>query len=228
MSGRSPSRTPGGADVPSIGAYLARQRQLRGISLEELEAETRIPRRSLARLEAGAFDGHSDAFARGFVRAVAGALGLDTEEALLRLLDAPRREEEAARRAGLRARRLLLASLVAALAIGLFLAVRAANPTALAGMAVRLFLGGPVVVVQRPDVVRDLLAEAERRAAAEPAARFPRSHASPPRRAQDLAAPPDAAAAPPEPPVASDASDAPTAPDASAAPDAPGGPEPLR
>lgn len=163
MSGRSPSSAPGGADVPSIGAYLARQRQLRGISLEELEAETRIPRRSLARLEAGAFDGHSDAFARGFVRAVAGALGLDTEEALLRLLDASRPAEDAARRAGLRARRLLLTVLAAGLLGGLVLGLRAAHPAALGRMAGRLFLGGPVEVVPRPDAVRDLLAEAERR-----------------------------------------------------------------
>jgi transcriptional regulator with XRE-family HTH domain len=173
VSDRSRSRTTEGADAPSVGAYLARQRQLRGISLEDLEAETRIPRRSLARLEAGAFDGHTDAFARGFVRAVASALGLDTEETLLRLLDAPRREEEAARRAGLRARRLLLGALLAALAIGLFLALRAANPAALGRMARRLVLGGPVVVVQRPDVVRDLRAEARRRAGLAPEGQGP-------------------------------------------------------
>ena len=38
---------------PSIGRYLARQRSMRGISVEELAAMTRIPRRSLERLESG-------------------------------------------------------------------------------------------------------------------------------------------------------------------------------
>jgi hypothetical protein len=49
-------------------------------------ATTRIPRRSLERLEAGAFDGSPDGFSRGFVRAVADAIGLDATEAMARLL----------------------------------------------------------------------------------------------------------------------------------------------
>lgn len=73
----------------SIGRYLARQRRLRGVSLDELAAQTRIPRRSLERLEDGAFDHQADGFARGFVRTVAAALGLDAEEAVMRLLDEP-------------------------------------------------------------------------------------------------------------------------------------------
>jgi cytoskeletal protein RodZ len=73
----------------SIGGYLARQRRLRGISLEELSGLTKIPRRSLERLEAGAFDAEADGFARGFVRTVAVALGLNPEEAVMRLLGEP-------------------------------------------------------------------------------------------------------------------------------------------
>jgi hypothetical protein len=73
----------------SIGGYLARQRRLRGISLEELSGLTKIPRRSLERLEAGAFDADADGFARGFVRTVAVALGLNPEEAVMRLLGEP-------------------------------------------------------------------------------------------------------------------------------------------
>jgi hypothetical protein len=59
----------------SIGAYLREQRRLRGLSLEEVEAVTRIPRRALARLEAGAFDRQQDVYLRGFVRTVAVAIG---------------------------------------------------------------------------------------------------------------------------------------------------------
>jgi hypothetical protein len=73
----------------SIGTYLARQRRLRGISLDELSESTKIPRRSLERLEAGAFDGQPDGFSRGFVRTISGALGLDSEDSINRLLGEP-------------------------------------------------------------------------------------------------------------------------------------------
>jgi hypothetical protein len=80
---------PEAAALESVGRYLASQRLLRGISLDDLAVLTRIPRRSLERLEAGAFDRHPDGFARGFVRTVAGALGLDPDEAVLRLRNEP-------------------------------------------------------------------------------------------------------------------------------------------
>lgn len=69
-----------------IGAYLARQRVLRGITLEELADSTRIPIRALMRLEAGVFDAEPDGFARGFVRTVAVALGLPPDETVARML----------------------------------------------------------------------------------------------------------------------------------------------
>ena len=73
----------------SIGRYLAQQRELRQISIEELAERMKIPRRSLERLEAGAFDSEPDGFVRGFVRTVADALGLDPDEAVMRLLREP-------------------------------------------------------------------------------------------------------------------------------------------
>jgi len=76
-----------------IGGYLRLQRELRGISAEELASLTRIPLRSLARLEAGSFDNEVDGFVRGFVRTVAEALGLDPDETLSRMLTEPRPEE---------------------------------------------------------------------------------------------------------------------------------------
>jgi transcriptional regulator with XRE-family HTH domain len=69
-----------------IGAYLARERQLRGVTLEELARQTRIPLRSLQRLEDGVFDRDPDGFARGFVRTVALALGLPADETIARML----------------------------------------------------------------------------------------------------------------------------------------------
>jgi transcriptional regulator with XRE-family HTH domain len=73
----------------SIGDYLRRQRVLRDVSIEELSALTRIPQRSLERLERGEFDGQPDGFARGFVRTVAQALGLDVDDTVARMLDEP-------------------------------------------------------------------------------------------------------------------------------------------
>lgn len=70
----------------AIGAYLSRQRRLRGISLEALHKTTQIPLRSLERLEAGAFDKKPDGFVRGLVRTVAEALGLDPSETVTRML----------------------------------------------------------------------------------------------------------------------------------------------
>ena len=72
-----------------IGEYLRRQRTLRGVSLQELSSATRIPLRSLERLEGGEFDGETDGFVRGFVRTVAVALGLDAEDAVSRVLEEP-------------------------------------------------------------------------------------------------------------------------------------------
>ena len=117
----------------SVGRYLAQQRRLRGISLDELELLTKIPRRSLERLEAGAFEGTPDGFARGFVRSVAVALGLDPHEAVMRLLREPPEEDLA--RAVLRAplRRGVTAGVLLALAaaaLGLWTWSAPADPPA--------------------------------------------------------------------------------------------------
>ncbi len=106
----------------SIGAYLARERLLRGISVGELAELTKIPRRSIERMEAGAFDGNPDGFVRGFVRAIALALGLDPEEAVMRMLGEPADLEEVAEAPALRLDRRLLAIsglLVATVGLGL-------------------------------------------------------------------------------------------------------------
>lgn len=83
---RGVSRPAAVADPIRIGAYLARERRLRRITLDELAAATRVPRRSLERLEAGAYDESPDGFARGFVRTVALALGLRPQDTLARML----------------------------------------------------------------------------------------------------------------------------------------------
>jgi cytoskeletal protein RodZ len=97
-----------------IGVYLARQRELRGISLDDLAAATRIPRHSLERLESGAFDERPDGFARAFVRTVAVALGLEPDDTVNRMRPEP--EAARARARAARRSRIVLALVVAVLA----------------------------------------------------------------------------------------------------------------
>ena len=134
-----------------IGAYLAQQRRLRGISLGELADQIRVPVRSLERLEKGAFDTTADGFTRGFVRTVAEALGLDTDSAVSRMLSEP---EDTGRAGASRSRwwgrraALLLGALAA-----LGLAIVAAR-NSFDGLA-----QDPVEPVLRQDPVRLLYAE---------------------------------------------------------------------
>lgn len=108
-----------GAGAASIGEYLKRQRLLRGVTIEDLAATTRIPLRSLERLEAGYFDGVTDGFVRGFVRTVALALGLDADQTVARMLDEPASSPWDREGIGLwRKQVLALVALVAATAIG--------------------------------------------------------------------------------------------------------------
>lgn len=147
----------GGAEAPperfSIGRYLASQRELRGITLDELSARTKIPRRNLERLESGAFDAQTDGFVRGFVRTVAQALGLDSNETVMRMSGEPAGADEDAlwRR---RTRVALVAVVLGGLLLlGLGLGLRQATrwivePT-----------GGPPDHVFRRDALRSLAEE---------------------------------------------------------------------
>ncbi len=108
----------------SIGAYLARERRMRGISVGELAELTKIPTRSIQRMEAGAFDGNPDGFVRGFVRTIAVGLGLDPEEAVMRMLGEPADLAEVAGASALRLdRRLLAVAVLLVATAGLGLAI---------------------------------------------------------------------------------------------------------
>jgi len=140
---------PPGDGPESVGRYLSRQRRLRGISLDELAQMTRIPIRSLERLESGRFDGEADGFVRGFVRTVGQALGLDPEDTVARLLSEVQIERESgAHHVSLR-RTLLAVALVVVFAalLGLgrwFIGVLAGDG------------GAEVQIVYRQDPVRAL------------------------------------------------------------------------
>jgi len=143
----------------SIGAYLARQRRLRGISVAELAELTKIPTRSIERMEAGAFDGNPDGFVRGFVRAIAVGLGLDPEEAIMRMLGEPTEPVGASKSPiFLLDRRLLVISALLAAILGFGLAIwglASRAPTSSAGEDT------PKIVYRR-DAVRALAEEQAR------------------------------------------------------------------
>lgn len=73
------------ADLNDFGVFLAQQRELRGLSREDVAKVTKIPEALIAALETG----HSDrlperVWVQNFVRSYAQAIGLEPEEALLR------------------------------------------------------------------------------------------------------------------------------------------------
>jgi cytoskeletal protein RodZ len=72
-----------GSTAVTLGARLRRERELRGMSAEEIARATRIPLASIERLEADRFDDlPGEVFVRGFLRAYARAIGIDAEETL--------------------------------------------------------------------------------------------------------------------------------------------------
>jgi cytoskeletal protein RodZ len=108
-------------ETETFGLYLARQRELRGISLAQIAEQTRIGIGSLRALEE---DDRARLSARvfvvGHIRAYALAIGLNPDEAVLRFDEGQQRltpaEEEGPRRRP--RRRLAAALLAAALALG--------------------------------------------------------------------------------------------------------------
>jgi cytoskeleton protein RodZ len=65
-------------DVPSVGERLRAAREEKGISLEEIAAQTRIPRRHLESIEAADWDKlPAPTYTIGFARSYAAAIGLD-------------------------------------------------------------------------------------------------------------------------------------------------------
>jgi hypothetical protein len=152
---RDGAATQASSERFSIGRYLASQRELRGISLDELSARTKIPRRNLERLESGAFDAQSDGFVRGFVRTVALALGLDSNEAVMRMSGEPAGADEDAlwrRRTRVALITVVLGGLLLiALGLGLRQATRWIVEPA----------GGPPDHVFRRDAVRSLAEQQE-------------------------------------------------------------------
>jgi cytoskeletal protein RodZ len=73
----------------TFGEYLKREREMRGVSLDEITAATRIATRFLQAIEDERWDQlPGGVFNRGFVRAVARYLGLDEENTVAEYVSA--------------------------------------------------------------------------------------------------------------------------------------------
>lgn len=85
-------------EAPLPGAYIRAQRKRLGMSLDQLAAQTKIPRRQLEALEEDRYgDLPGLVFAKGFLRCCARALDLDPD-AVIGLLYEQEREQLRARR----------------------------------------------------------------------------------------------------------------------------------
>ena len=96
--------------MESPGAYLKRERELRGITLKSVHEAVRVPLRFLEALESDEYEAlPHPTFVKGFIKTYCKHLGLDDDtlgtaiEVTLR--DRPRRGQRAARAAGRRADR---------------------------------------------------------------------------------------------------------------------------
>ena len=79
----------------NFGEYLRREREVRSIALQDVSRTTKIPVRSLERLEAGEYEAlPGEVFVRGFIKSYARCVGLDDESALL-LYDSEREKKRA-------------------------------------------------------------------------------------------------------------------------------------
>lgn len=71
--------------MESIGSWLRHEREVRGVSLEEVADATRIPVQSLAHIEDGRFDElPGEVFVKGFLKSYARAVGIRADDVLAR------------------------------------------------------------------------------------------------------------------------------------------------
>jgi len=69
--------------LENFGAYLKAQRELRGVSLDKISSETKIPLRHMEALEGNEHDDLPDeVFVKGYLKAYADSIGADVDEVL--------------------------------------------------------------------------------------------------------------------------------------------------
>lgn len=114
----APAASPGPAAGESFGHYLARERELRGMSLQQIAEQTRIGAGNLKALEQ---DDRARLPARvfvlGYIRAYAQAIGLNADEAVLRYEEQSQQAVPAEAETGKRSKAGRLIALAAAVAL---------------------------------------------------------------------------------------------------------------
>jgi cytoskeletal protein RodZ len=71
--------------METIGTYLRREREQRGIALEEVADTTRIPVKTLEAMETGRFEAlPGETFVKGFLKSYALAVGMKADDVLSR------------------------------------------------------------------------------------------------------------------------------------------------
>ena len=74
--------------IEDFGSYLKSERELRGVTLEELHAKTKIPMHYLRALEKNLFDElPEEVFIRGYIRSFAKVIGANEDEMLSAYID---------------------------------------------------------------------------------------------------------------------------------------------
>ena len=74
--------------VEDFGSYLKSERELRGVTLEELHSKTKIPSRYLQALENNQFDElPEEVFIRGYLRSISHVIGTQEDEVLSTYID---------------------------------------------------------------------------------------------------------------------------------------------
>ena len=74
--------------IEDFGSYLKSERELRGVTLEELHAKTKIPMHYLRALEKNLFDElPEEVFIRGYIRSFAKVIGANESEMLSAYID---------------------------------------------------------------------------------------------------------------------------------------------
>src|ERR1700757_5262696 len=69
------------SETPTVGERLRTAREEKGLSLEDIAAQTRIPRRHLESLERGEWESlPAPTYTTGFAKSYASAVGLDRTE----------------------------------------------------------------------------------------------------------------------------------------------------
>ena len=74
--------------IEDFGTYLKSERELRGVTLDELNSKTKIPVRYLEALEKNQFDElPEEVFIRGYIRSVSNVIGAQEDEVLSTYMD---------------------------------------------------------------------------------------------------------------------------------------------